>query len=227
MTIITTQRLIIRHFKEEDAAALFNYLSSPRTPCFKDEKLHSLAEAEVDVAKRASDPTQFAVCLKETDTLIGHLFADNSNEPDNNTWSVGWHFNQRFEHQGYASESVAALFDYLFKVKGARRLYAGWKIIITPLKNYASDYLCDVKDVLKNLSPLKTRRVRQGMTTHTSMRYCIKNGRSRGRRKMSAPRSWRTFGSVNSSRRARSGSRLLPCISIYGKQISQARDIYY
>lgn len=113
MTIITTQRLIIRHFKEEDAAALFNYLSSPRTPCFKDEKLHSLAEAEVDVAKRASDPTQFAVCLKETDTLIGHLFADNSNEPDNNTWSVGWHFNQRFEHQGYASESVAALFDYL------------------------------------------------------------------------------------------------------------------
>ncbi|PPJ99042.1 hypothetical protein, partial [Klebsiella pneumoniae] len=36
-----------------------------------------------------------------------------------------------------------------------------------------------------------------------------------------------TFGSVNSSRRARSGSRLLPGISIYGKQISQARDIYY
>ncbi len=41
---------------------------------------------------------------------------------------------------------------------------------------------------------------------------------------MSAPRSWRTFGSVNSSRRARSGSRLLPGISIYGKQISQARE---
>ncbi|MFN4752420.1 hypothetical protein, partial [Klebsiella pneumoniae] len=35
----------------------------------------------------------------------------------------------------------------------------------------------------------------------------------------------RTF--LNSSRRARSGSRLLPGISIYGKQISQARDIYY
>ena len=87
MTIITTQRLIIRHFKEEDAAALFNYLSSPRTPCFKDEKLHSLAEAEVDVAKRASDPTQF---------------------------------------------------DYLFKVKGARRLYA-W----VEDYNYSSQKLCE------------------------------------------------------------------------------------
>lgn len=53
MNIITTQRLIIRHFKEEDATALFDYLSSPRAPCFKDEKLHSLAEAEVDVAKFA------------------------------------------------------------------------------------------------------------------------------------------------------------------------------
>lgn len=81
MNIIATQRLLIRPFKGEDAAALFDYLSSPRVPCFLDEKLHSLAEAEVDVAKRATDPTQFAVCLKETDTLIGHLFADNSSEP--------------------------------------------------------------------------------------------------------------------------------------------------
>ena len=74
----------------------------------------------------------------ETDTLIGHLFEDNSNEPDSNTWSVGWHFNQRFEHQGYASESVAALFDYLFKVKGARRLYA-W----VEDYNYSSQKLCE------------------------------------------------------------------------------------
>ncbi len=100
MNIIVTQRLIIRPFKAEDAAALFDYLSSPRGPCFKDEKLHSLAEAKSDVAKRATDPAQFAVSLKETDTLIGHIFADNSDEPDSNTWSVGWHFNQRYERHG-------------------------------------------------------------------------------------------------------------------------------
>ncbi|MGA1970035.1 GNAT family N-acetyltransferase, partial [Klebsiella pneumoniae] len=51
---------------------------------------------------------------------------------------AGWHFNQRFEHQGYASESVAALFDYLFKVKGARRLYA-W----VEDYNYSSQKLCE------------------------------------------------------------------------------------
>lgn len=138
MNIILTQRLIIRPFKEKDASALLDYLSTPRAPCFNDEKLNSLAEAQAEVAKRASEPGQFAVSLKETDDLIGHLFADNSNEPDSNTWSVGWHFNQRYERQGYASESVAALFDYLFKVKDARRLYAWVEVY-----NLASQKLCE------------------------------------------------------------------------------------
>ena len=135
MTIITTQRLIIRHFKEEDAAA-FRLPLHHVLLCFKDEKLHSLAEAEVDVAKRASDPTQFAVCLNETDTLIGHLLRTIATS-QTAIRSVGWHFNQRFEHQGYASESVAALFDYLFKVKGARRLYA------VEDYNYSPQKLCE------------------------------------------------------------------------------------
>ncbi|AUH01933.1 GNAT family protein [Pectobacteriaceae bacterium CE70] len=124
MILTTTPRLIIRAFKDKDASALFDYLSSPRTPCFQDEKLSSFAEAIEEVNKRSRDASQFAVCLKETDGLIGHLFADNSEEPDRNTWSVGWHFNQRYEGQGYATESVAALFQYLFSEKEARRLYA-------------------------------------------------------------------------------------------------------
>lgn len=124
MIFVTTPRLTIRTFRDKDAPALFDYLSLPRTPCFQDEKINSLADATEEVNRRSSDKSQFAVCLKETDELIGHLFADNSEEPDNNTWSVGWHFNKRHEGQGYATESVAALFQYLFTEKEARRLYA-------------------------------------------------------------------------------------------------------
>lgn len=124
MAISTTPRLMIRAFNHKDAAALYDCLSSPLPPCFQDEKLHSLAEAREEVDKRARDAGQFAVCLKETDTLIGYLFADNGEEPDTNTWCVGWHFNPRYQGQGFASESVAALFAYLFTHKGARRLYA-------------------------------------------------------------------------------------------------------
>ncbi|MGF6474575.1 ribosomal-protein-alanine N-acetyltransferase [Pantoea dispersa] len=124
MIFTTTPRLIIRTFEDKDAPALFDYLSLPRTPCFQEEKLDSLAEASEEVNRRSSDTSQFAVCLKETDELIGHLFADNSEEVDTNTWSVGWHFNKRYEGKGYATESVAALFQYLFSDKEARRLYA-------------------------------------------------------------------------------------------------------
>ncbi|MEG5461918.1 GNAT family N-acetyltransferase, partial [Enterobacter kobei] len=37
MTIAISPRLILRSFKESDALALLDYLSSPRTPCFQDE----------------------------------------------------------------------------------------------------------------------------------------------------------------------------------------------
>lgn len=95
MKEITTSRLIIRSFMEKDAEALFEYLKTPITPCFNNEKLNSLSEAEHEVLRRSRDKSQFAVCMRDNDVLIGHLFADNSNEPDNDTWAVGWHFNQR------------------------------------------------------------------------------------------------------------------------------------
>ena len=124
MTEIITPWLIIRGFMKKDAEALYEYLKSPVTPCFYNERLNSLSEAEHEVLRRSRDQSQFAVCMRDNDVLIGHLFADNSNEPDNDTWAVGGHFNQRYEKKGYATESVTALFDYLFNKKRARRLYA-------------------------------------------------------------------------------------------------------
>ena len=124
MILTTMPGLIIRRFHRKDAAAFYAYMASPRVPCFYDEKVSTLAEAEEDVAKRASDETQFAVCLKESDALVGHLFADNHGEPDPHTWSIGWHFNPQYEGRGFATASVSALFTYLFTQNEARRLYA-------------------------------------------------------------------------------------------------------
>ena len=39
------------------------------------------------------------------------------------TFSVGWHFNQRFEGKGLAYEAATGLLDYLFHDSGARRIY--------------------------------------------------------------------------------------------------------
>lgn len=138
MSSINTSRLVIRPFEEKDAVALLEYLSSPQAPCFQDEKLNSLEEANAEAIRRSKDKSQFAVCLKENNTLIGHLFADNQNEPDRNTWSVGWHFNTRYQGQGFATEATAALFHYLFTQQQARRLYA-----YVEDYNIASQKLCE------------------------------------------------------------------------------------
>lgn len=138
MSSINTSRLVIRPFEEKDAVALLEYLSSPQVPCFQDEKLNSLEEAKAEAIRRSKDKSQFAVCLKENNTLIGHLFADNRDEPDRNTWSVGWHFNARYQGQGFATEATVALFHYLFTQQQARRLYA-----YVEDYNIASQKLCE------------------------------------------------------------------------------------
>lgn len=121
---IETERLVIRHFEDKDAPGLFDYLSNPRVNCFMDEKLDSPEEAIIEVKRRSKNETQFAVCLKETDEIIGDLFADNSNTEDCGTYIVGWHFNEKYEGKGYARESARAFFSFLFNTKNARRMFA-------------------------------------------------------------------------------------------------------
>ncbi|WP_038907940.1 GNAT family N-acetyltransferase [Dickeya oryzae] len=120
---ITTERLVIRPFETKDAAGLWEYLAQPRMNCFMDEKLDTLEDAISEVQRRHHDETQFAVCLKDTDTLIGHVFAERD-DVDNDTYGVGWHFNGKYEGKGYASEAARAFFNFLFDSKNGRRIYA-------------------------------------------------------------------------------------------------------
>lgn len=121
MIRIETERLIIRSFKEGDAAGLLDYLSKPRVNCFLSEQLITMEEAISSVKQRQKDEFQFAVCLTDTDKILGNLFA-HKEEPD--TYSVGWQFNRNYEGKGYATEAAKAYFSFLFKDKNARRIYA-------------------------------------------------------------------------------------------------------
>lgn len=124
MQIIETERLILRPFREGDAADLFSYLRAPTASCFLSLKLADMAEAEIEVRKRNLDESCVAICLKQTGQVIGDLFGGAGENDENETASVGWHLNPQFGGQGYAFEAARALFDHLFRVKGFRRLYA-------------------------------------------------------------------------------------------------------
>lgn len=124
MKIAESERTIIRRFSEQDAQSLLNYLSDPYPACFFDEKLADFDAAVQEARQRSTDATQFALCLKQTGELIGHLFAMDDEEPDANTVNVGWYLNPQYQGQGFAQEAVTCLFTYLFRVRNVRRIYA-------------------------------------------------------------------------------------------------------
>ncbi|MDP9894927.1 RimJ/RimL family protein N-acetyltransferase [Variovorax boronicumulans] len=117
---IQTQRLVLRRFREQDAADLFDYLHAPTASCFLSLALADVEAARAEARKRSADNEHMAVCLGESGHLIGDLFA----VQEDDTFSVGWNFNPRFGGAGYAHEAAMALFAHLFTDGAARRLYA-------------------------------------------------------------------------------------------------------
>ncbi len=126
MNPIETERLVLRNFRAGDAQALFDYMHKPVAGCFLDEALPDMGAARTDVETRSGDDSRIAVCLKESDTLIGDLFAHSEKEEvaEWDSVSVGWNFNPAFAGRGYAFEAAQALFASLFAQPGIRRLYA-------------------------------------------------------------------------------------------------------
>lgn len=136
--MLETERLILRPFLEDDAEDMLEYLAKPAVNCFAEMALSSLEEARVAARERSQDGEYyFAVCLKETNKVIGEIFA----HPEGgaaDTFSPCWMLNAAYQRRGYAYEAAHAFCGYLFAKKGARRLYA-----YTEEDNLASQRLCE------------------------------------------------------------------------------------
>jgi RimJ/RimL family protein N-acetyltransferase len=143
--MIETERLILRPFLERDAADVYEYLREPMVNCFACMKLKSLEEARTEVQKRVGEKEYyFAIVLKESGKVIGEIDAYpktvNPEEAEAvlDTFSPCWMLNKDYQGKGYAYEAARTFFDYLFREKGARRIYA-----YTEDYNLSSQRLCE------------------------------------------------------------------------------------
>ena len=142
--IIETERLILRPFSEDDAEDVYEYLKAPAVNCFACMKLHSLAQAREEMKKRAGETAYyFAIALKETGKVIGEIdaYSESPNHEEGgaaDTFSPCWMLNEAYQGNGYAYEAAHAFMDYLFRKKGARRIYA-----YTEDYNIACQHLCE------------------------------------------------------------------------------------
>ena len=144
---IETERLILRPFHKEDYSDLFEYLHKPLMNCFASMKLETLEEAKKEIEKRIKEKDLlFAIVLKENNKVIGEMYASQeSSHPDKDedkspqdTFSPCWMLNSNYHRKGYGYEAAHAFLDYLFKQKGARRIYA-----FTEENNIGSQKLCE------------------------------------------------------------------------------------
>lgn len=138
MSTIETERLVLRPFRESDAADVLEYRSGPLPHCFASLKLDDLDEARAEMVKRSADAEYcFAITLKESGKVIGEIDAEPSTYeppglrskktaplPPPDTYSPCWMLNAAYQGRGYAYEAAHAFFDYLFNRKGVRRIFA-------------------------------------------------------------------------------------------------------
>lgn len=118
-----TERLIIRRFRPEDGADLYDYLSREEVVRFEPYGVFSREEADREAARRAQDEAFWAVCKKEKGggKLIGNIYLA---KQEFDTWELGYVFNSVFWGKGYAAEAAKELMDDAFRNQDAHRIVA-------------------------------------------------------------------------------------------------------
>ena len=117
-------RLILRSFRVEDAADLYEYLSDPQTYIFEPGAPITQPEAATAAADMANSPDFWAVEVAATGKQIGQLYLKHVAPLELLTCELGYTFNPAYQRQGYASEAAAALVAHAFAVDGMHRIYA-------------------------------------------------------------------------------------------------------
>jgi len=125
--LLKTSRLLLRPFQETDLAAFAAYRSDPdvaryqswASPYTLDQAMEFLREMELVQAGAPGTWYQLAVERHGQPGLIGdcafQVFADDECQAQ-----IGFTFSPAYQKQGYATEAVTGLLDYLF---GERRLH--------------------------------------------------------------------------------------------------------
>ena len=98
--MIETERLVLRPFRESDAADVLEYLRKPAVNCFACMKLDSLEAAKDEMKRRAKDELYLAIVLKESGKVIGEIFAHpEGTDPEDDvmdTFSLCWMLNLNY-----------------------------------------------------------------------------------------------------------------------------------
>ena len=135
--MITTERLIIRHFLKSDYRDYHAYMSREEVYRFERGKPLTLEEAKSECKKIAGDEHHWAITLKENGKVIGHITLAPNRPKEFRMWNIGYMTNPDFQNKGYTTEATRAMISYGFSELNAHRIVghcdpantASWKIL--------------------------------------------------------------------------------------------------
>jgi [ribosomal protein S5]-alanine N-acetyltransferase len=135
--ILETARLILRQFEDEDSTPLHQIYSDPETMQFYPSPF-SMKQTKQWMKRNQNRYKHdgfglWAVCLKETEEIIGDCGLIKQQLNDEREVEVGYHINRMYWSNGYATEAARACKEYGFVQLGFNKLIS----IIDP-KNTSS-----------------------------------------------------------------------------------------
>lgn len=129
-TKLRTERLILRTLEENDASRIFQYRSHPEVSRFQSWGTESIGDIKSHIKELFTEPPgtsgcwhQLGISLLSTGQLIGdcgfHILQAEPRQSE-----IGVTLDPDYQRQGYATEALRALLDYLFFTLGKYRVFA-------------------------------------------------------------------------------------------------------
>jgi len=135
MIAIETRRLLLRNFRPDDAESLQEIIiqkESSEYTLYDYEWPTSAGEIKSVTKWFASEDHYIAVCLKETEKLIGFICLNPAERKDSRDFNLGYCFNSDYHGQGYATEGCRAVIDFAFSDLKAENLTCGTAAVNGP-----------------------------------------------------------------------------------------------
>ena len=124
MSVLETERLILRPWRERDAAALYRCAGDPQVGLAAGWAPHKDEADSLNILRTVlMKPDTWAITLRGDDTPIGSIGASPGSQPEENgEYEIGYWIARPFWGRGYAPEAVRALLGLYFAF-GAERLW--------------------------------------------------------------------------------------------------------
>jgi [ribosomal protein S5]-alanine N-acetyltransferase len=127
---LETERLLLRDFRLEDEAGIYEYASDPQVVRFADWGPSDISTIRANLRRRLEDQESWprdsievAVELRRNSCLIG-IMRITVLDHTNRTADFGYTFNRRYWNHGYATEGTRTLLHLAFSSLDLHRVWA-------------------------------------------------------------------------------------------------------